>query len=134
MAAEMSSTTGGSPDTLLDSLSRLEMSAEVPDDAQKTTGQISSRRITNGRLRWRPPARRIGRSVMECCEPPLVARGSKTAKTLTHYYCPMVPGGGGDWMQPGGELANPYWGDEMLRCGEVVRDMAARSKVVGGAR
>jgi Cu(I)/Ag(I) efflux system membrane fusion protein len=36
----------------------------------------------------------------------------------------MVPGGGGDWMQPGGELANPYWGDEMLRCGEVVRDMA----------
>ena len=52
------------------------------------------------------------------------ARGPKTAKALSHYYCPMVPGGGGDWMQPGGELANPYWGDEMLRCGEVVRDMA----------
>ena len=54
----------------------------------------------------------------------VAARGPQTAKALTHYYCPMVPGGGGDWMQPGGELANPYWGDEMLRCGEVVRDMA----------
>lgn len=59
-----------------------------------------------------------------------VARGPKTAKQLTHYYCPMVPGGGGDWMQPGGELANPYWGDEMLRCGEVVRDMALASQSV----
>jgi Cu(I)/Ag(I) efflux system membrane fusion protein len=27
-------------------------------------------------------------------------------------------------MQPGGELQNPYWGSEMLTCGEVVRDMA----------
>jgi len=42
-----------------------------------------------------------------------VARGPKTAVKLTLYYCPMVPGGA-DWMQPGGDLANPYWGSEML--------------------
>jgi Cu(I)/Ag(I) efflux system membrane fusion protein len=35
----------------------------------------------------------------------------------------MVPGNGGDWMQPGGELANPYWGIEMLTCGELVSDL-----------
>jgi Cu(I)/Ag(I) efflux system membrane fusion protein len=35
----------------------------------------------------------------------------------------MVPGGGGDWMQPGGDLQNPYWGSEMLTCGELVEEM-----------
>ncbi len=54
------------------------------------------------------------------------ARGPKTAQQLTHYYCPMVPGGGGDWMQPGGDLANPYWGSEMLTCGEVVNDISVK--------
>ena len=32
----------------------------------------------------------------------------------------MVPEGGGDWLQPGGELLNPYFGSQMLRCGEKV--------------
>jgi hypothetical protein len=38
----------------------------------------------------------------------------------------MVPGGGGDWLQPGGELANPYFGNQMLRCGETVSEFPAR--------
>ncbi len=46
----------------------------------------------------------------------------------------MVPGNGGDWMQPGGELVNPYWGSEMLTCGEVVRDLAVGSEEVGVRR
>jgi Cu(I)/Ag(I) efflux system membrane fusion protein len=53
-----------------------------------------------------------------------VSRGPETAEKLIHFYCPMVPGGGGDWMQPDAELANPYWGSEMLRCGELVKDLA----------
>ncbi|NND97121.1 MAG: HlyD family efflux transporter periplasmic adaptor subunit [Pirellulaceae bacterium] len=52
-----------------------------------------------------------------------VARGPQTAEKLVHMFCPMVPGGGGDWMQAGGDLVNPYWGSEMLSCGEVVSDM-----------
>ena len=30
------------------------------------------------------------------------------------YYCPMA---GAYWVQKQGEVANPYYGDEMLRCG-----------------
>jgi hypothetical protein len=33
----------------------------------------------------------------------------------------MVPGGGGDWLQVEGELLNPYFGSEMLRCGSKVQ-------------
>jgi Cu(I)/Ag(I) efflux system membrane fusion protein len=48
-------------------------------------------------------------------------RSEKAASSFTHFYCPMVPGGGGDWLQAGGELSNPYFGSEMLRCGEKVQ-------------
>jgi membrane fusion protein, copper/silver efflux system len=41
---------------------------------------------------------------------------------FTHFYCPMVPGGGGDWLQAGGNLLNPYFGSQMLRCGEKVQE------------
>jgi hypothetical protein len=34
----------------------------------------------------------------------------------------MVPGGGGDWLQQEGELLNPYFGSQMLRCGEKVAE------------
>ncbi|MFN0018627.1 MAG: efflux RND transporter periplasmic adaptor subunit [Pirellulaceae bacterium] len=54
---------------------------------------------------------------------------SEGAQTpFTHYYCPMVSGGGGDWLQPGGELLNPYFGSEMLRCGEKVRVFPVKGK------
>jgi Cu(I)/Ag(I) efflux system membrane fusion protein len=48
-------------------------------------------------------------------------RSDAAQQPFTHFYCPMVKGGGGDWLQPGGELSNPYFGSEMLRCGEKVR-------------
>jgi Cu(I)/Ag(I) efflux system membrane fusion protein len=47
-------------------------------------------------------------------------RGEGARTSFTHFYCPMVPGGGGDWLQSGGEVLNPYFGSEMLRCGEQV--------------
>ena len=53
-------------------------------------------------------------------------RGEDAQQSFTHFYCPMVPDGGGDWLQPGGELANPYFGSEMLRCGEKVSELPAK--------
>jgi Cu(I)/Ag(I) efflux system membrane fusion protein len=50
-------------------------------------------------------------------------RSAGAKRRFTHFFCPMVPGGGGDWLQPGGELLNPYFGSEMLRCGEKVQDL-----------
>jgi len=115
--------------TMLDSLSRLEMSAEVPDNAQMQLAK--SRRAAlrmDGSLETaREAYRAVSHGMLRAA---IIARGPKTANALKHYYCPMVPGGGGDWMQPGGELANPYWGDEMLRCGEVVRDMVVNPEPV----
>jgi Cu(I)/Ag(I) efflux system membrane fusion protein len=109
--------------TLVDALSRLEMMPDVPDPAQS---RFASARRAVGRMDGsletaREAFRTVSRSLLLAAT---VARGPKTAEQLTHFYCPMVPGGGGDWMQAGGELANPYWGEEMLRCGEVVRDMS----------
>lgn len=49
-------------------------------------------------------------------------RSEGARSPFTHFFCPMVPGGGGDWLQPGGELLNPYFGSEMLRCGEKVQE------------
>ncbi|GIW99232.1 MAG: hypothetical protein KatS3mg111_2565 [Pirellulaceae bacterium] len=50
-------------------------------------------------------------------------RGPQTMAHLYHFYCPMVPGGGGDWMQNTPELKNPYWGAAMISCGELVRKL-----------
>jgi Cu(I)/Ag(I) efflux system membrane fusion protein len=49
-------------------------------------------------------------------------RGAGAEQSFTHFHCPMVPGGGADWLQPGGVLQNPYFGSEMLRCGEKVAE------------
>jgi Cu(I)/Ag(I) efflux system membrane fusion protein len=55
-------------------------------------------------------------------------RGTEAETSFTHFYCPMVPGGGGDWLQPGGQLANPYFGSQMLRCGEKVHELPATGR------
>lgn len=54
-------------------------------------------------------------------------RSAESQQSFTHFFCPMVPGGGGDWLQAGGELLNPYFGSEMLRCGEKVADYGPSS-------
>ncbi|MCR9292180.1 MAG: efflux RND transporter periplasmic adaptor subunit [bacterium] len=108
---------------LINSLTRLEMSPEVPDGAQ-----IQLAKARRAAMRMDAPlasARQAFRSVSHgMLRAAVFARGPQTAQALVHYYCPMVPGGGGDWMQAGGELANPYWGAEMLRCGERVKDLS----------
>jgi Cu(I)/Ag(I) efflux system membrane fusion protein len=51
-------------------------------------------------------------------------RGEGARSDFSHFFCPMVPGGG-DWLQAGGNLLNPYLGPAMLRCGEKVRILPA---------
>ncbi|NNJ23957.1 efflux RND transporter periplasmic adaptor subunit [Alienimonas chondri] len=63
-------------------------------------------------------------------------RGPDSNAAFTHFFCPMVKGGGGDWLQPGGlprdALRNPYWGAQMLKCGEKVREVAANAASADG--
>ena len=52
--------------------------------------------------------------------------GSPLAVPLTVVHCPMAfDFEGADWLQLGDTVANPYFGDEMLRCGSVQREIAA---------
>ncbi|MCC7333984.1 MAG: efflux RND transporter periplasmic adaptor subunit [Pirellulaceae bacterium] len=117
--------------TLLEALSRLELSAEVPDAAQRKIAQArrSAVRMDGSIETAREAFRGVSHALLHAA---VEARGPKSAQSLTHYYCPMVLGDGGDWMQPGGEIANPYWGEEMLRCGELVREMGKSGVGSGG--
>ena len=56
---------------------------------------------------------------------PLAAlvRGETATQSFHHMFCPMVKGGAGDWLQADPKLTNPYWGSQMLHCGEVVRQL-----------
>jgi Cu(I)/Ag(I) efflux system membrane fusion protein len=63
------------------------------------------------------------------------ARSASSSNRFIHFYCPMVPGGGGDWLQANDQLLNPYFGSQMLRCGEKVEELPvpkASSKTQGG--
>lgn len=44
------------------------------------------------------------------------------AKTLSVAHCPMKDA---DWLQEGDKVANPYYGSQMLTCGEVKRQLSA---------
>lgn len=54
-----------------------------------------------------------------------LVRGESSKQAFTHFFCPMVKGGSGDWLQPNSDLRNPYWGAEMLHCGDKVNEFPA---------
>jgi len=72
--------------------------------------QLHSLTVEEARLRFKP----ISKSILQSAA---TVRGEGAEASFIHFYCPMVPGGEGDWMQPSAPLANPYWGSKMLRCG-----------------
>ncbi len=48
----------------------------------------------------------------------------KTGQDLYIQHCPMAFGGkGADWVSNNEEVLNPYFGDKMLRCGKVERQI-----------
>jgi len=57
-----------------------------------------------------------------------LVRGESARQPFHHMFCPMVKGGAGDWLQPTSDLLNPYWGSEMLDCGEVAHEFAAGTR------
>jgi Cu(I)/Ag(I) efflux system membrane fusion protein len=55
-------------------------------------------------------------------------RAEGAQNSFTHFYCPMVKGGGGDWLQHDEQLRNPYFGSAMPRCGEKVNQLPAKGE------
>ncbi|MCB1085699.1 MAG: efflux RND transporter periplasmic adaptor subunit [Verrucomicrobiae bacterium] len=55
--------------------------------------------------------------------------GTDHLPVFTHY-CPMAfDNAGGTWLQPNEDLVNPYFGEQMLNCGEV-REQIAEAKAM----
>lgn len=46
-----------------------------------------------------------------------------TENTLYEQFCPMYEDDGGAWLSMKKEIRNPYFGDKMLKCGEVKREI-----------
>lgn len=54
-------------------------------------------------------------------------RGEENTRVFRHFFCPMVKEGEGDWLQFAERISNPYYGSQMLRCGELVRTLPPQS-------
>jgi len=95
----------------------------VPDQAQRElfAAKKAADRLVAQLEDSRVAFRLISHSLIRALQ---YTRGRATQNGLNHFYCPMVPGGGGDWLQDGTVLKNPYWGSQMLTCGELVRDLS----------
>ncbi len=55
-------------------------------------------------------------------------RGQAASQSFHQFFCPMVKGGEGDWLQANDRLLNPYYGSQMLRCGEHVRKLGPETE------
>jgi membrane fusion protein, copper/silver efflux system len=55
-------------------------------------------------------------------------RGQSANTAFKHFFCPMVKQGEGDWLQVDDQLSNPYFGSEMLHCGELVRTIGLKDE------
>ena len=75
----------------------------------KHVAHLHHRSLAEARLQFKAISRNILLLVS-------AARGEEATQPVVHFYCAMVPGGGGDWLQAAGPPTNPYWGSQMLRC------------------
>jgi len=103
----------------------LSRNTSLPAAAVEQLQQIAARSehlhhhdLTTARLEFKP----LSHAVLALATQ---VRGESATSSFTHFYCPMVPEGGGDWLQANDALLNPYFGSEMLRCGERVEVIPA---------
>ncbi|HXH99356.1 MAG TPA: DUF3347 domain-containing protein [Sphingobacteriaceae bacterium] len=54
----------------------------------------------------------------------MISSGAISAGKIYKQYCPMAyEGNGAYWLASEPEIRNPYYGDEMLECGEVKKEI-----------
>lgn len=108
--------------------SELGKGATLPESSRKLLLEIAAKAehlhhldLTGARKAFKP----VSQAVVTLATH---VRSEGAQAPFTHFYCPMVPGGGGDWLQPDDGLLNPYFGSEMLRCGEKVQVFPVQGK------
>lgn len=112
-----------SVNTLISNLDTTLADNAVPDEAQRelVVARNAAERLVGQLEDSRVAFRTVSHALIKTMQ---FARGEKTKNGVNHFFCPMVPGGGGDWLQANADLKNPYWGAEMLTCGELVSDLS----------
>jgi Cu(I)/Ag(I) efflux system membrane fusion protein len=120
--------------TLSSTAAELSNSTDIPAGARKLTSDLAINAehlhhmdLAGARKAFKP----ISHAVVTLATQ---IRSEDAEQPFTHFYCPMVPGGGGDWLQPGGELLNPYFGSQMLRCGEKVSELPVKGAAEADTR
>lgn len=102
----------GSADELAKTLSAIKGCTEATDLAKKmaATDDIKSQRIL---------FLQVSQDVI-----PLVKGMKSKTEPIYVAYCPMADEGkGGYWLSAQKEIKNPYYGSEMLECGEVKEEI-----------
>lgn len=82
------------------------------------------------------PARQAFALLSEAMASAVRLFGSGLERPVYELHCPMAFGDrGANWLQSSQEVSNPYFGDAMLRCGDVTGRLApaAEGHVPGGA-
>ncbi|MDP6762812.1 MAG: efflux RND transporter periplasmic adaptor subunit [Planctomycetota bacterium] len=73
-----------------------------------------------------PALRAAFEAVAEAADDLFSLGGAPAGRTLLRVHCPMAfDGRGASWLQAEGEVANPYYGAAMLRCGSVTGEIGA---------
>ena len=118
-------------ESLHQSASHLAGDKTLPDSAVKLVKEVAAKsehlhhmNLPDARNSFKPISHAIVTLATQ-------VRAEQATKAFTHFYCPMVKGGGGDWLQPNDQLLNPYFGSEMLRCGEKVQQFPPRGSGAG---
>ena len=90
--------------------------------AAKSAEHLHHMDLANARKEFKPLSRAVVQLAAE-------VRGENADAPLVHFFCPMVEQGGADWLQADSNLLNPYFGSQMLRCGDRVREIPAGGSV-----
>jgi len=111
----------------------LSASDELPKDARELLGEVHENgahlhhmKIDEARQKFKA----VSHAVVALST---AVRGEQASRPFHHFFCPMVKEGAGDWLQESPQLSNPYWGAEMLRCGELVQTIPPAGKPENGA-
>ena len=102
---------------------QLTSSEDVTDQAKEQLSIVTENAehlhhlpLEQARMQFKP----ISHAILELATQ---IRGEGNERVFRHFFCPMVKEGEGDWLQFEERISNPYYGSQMLRCGELIRTL-----------
>ena len=102
---------------------QLTSSEDVTDQAKEQLSIVTENAehlhhlpLEEARMQFKP----ISHAILELATQ---IRGKGNERVFRHFFCPMVKEGEGDWLQFEERISNPYYGSQMLRCGELIRTL-----------